>query len=230
MNTIILVGNIENIEKKHTSNGTAMLLLNISGQTVRADGTGKWFQNATLMGAKAEKFAGGQGDRVLVIGSLESNEWNDKETGEKRSILRTRATDVTIVAHNTPFRNEVTLYGGATRDPELRYTPSGSPVVSGSIGVSESWKDKDGNWKDKSHYVRFQAWEQLAEQMTEAGITKGTRILLSGSMKSGSYEKDGKKRSTNELVVSSYAVAAAASPQPYPAVETSNIPTADLPF
>jgi single-strand DNA-binding protein len=89
---------------------------------------------------------------------------------------------------------QVTIIGRLTKDPDLRFTPSGDAVASFSVAVNE--RIKDGNeWKDgEPSYYEVKAWRKLAEQTAET-LTKGNRVVVTGKMKIDKYEaKDGTTR------------------------------------
>ena len=59
--------------------------------------------------------------------------------------------------------NKVILIGNLGKDPELKYTPSGLPVAKFSLATNERYKDKDGNWQDRTEWHNIVAWQRLAE-------------------------------------------------------------------
>jgi single-strand DNA-binding protein len=91
---------------------------------------------------------------------------------------------------------QVTIIGNLTKDPELRFTPSGDAVAAMGVAVNE--RIKDGNeWKDgEPSFYEVKAWRRLAEDAAES-LRKGTRVVVSGKMKIETYTtKDGEKRSS----------------------------------
>jgi single-strand DNA-binding protein len=89
---------------------------------------------------------------------------------------------------------QVTIIGRLTKDPELRFTPSGDAVASFSVAVNE--RIKDGNeWKDgEPSFYEVKAWRKLGEQTAET-LSKGNRVVVTGKMKIEKYEaKDGTTR------------------------------------
>ena len=97
--------------------------------------------------------------------------------------------------------NQVTLLGNLTRDPELRYTPSGIAVVGFSIATNRSYKDKEsGEYKEVADYHNIVFWDKAAEIITQY-LTKGKKVLVQGRLQTRSWEaKDGTKRYTTEVV------------------------------
>lgn len=97
--------------------------------------------------------------------------------------------------------NKVILVGNVGRDPELRYTQGGQPVASFSIATNERFKDKDGNWKDRTEWHRIVAWGRLAEICGEY-LRKGSQVYVEGRIQTRDWEdKEGNKRQTTEIVI-----------------------------
>jgi single-strand DNA-binding protein len=97
--------------------------------------------------------------------------------------------------------NKVILVGNVGRDPELRYTQGGQPVASFSIATNERFKDKDGNWKDRTEWHRIVAWARLAEVCGEY-LRKGSQVYVEGRIQTRDWEdKEGNKRTTTEIVI-----------------------------
>lgn len=93
-----------------------------------------------------------------------------------------------------PFFNaSVTLVGNATRDPELRFTPSGKSVVDLGIAVNYSRKVGD-KYEDDPSYFDLVIWGELGEHVVES-IAKGTRVIVVGSPKQQRWETDDGNRS-----------------------------------
>jgi len=96
--------------------------------------------------------------------------------------------------------NKVILVGNLGKDPELRYTPSGVAVATFSLATSERYKDKNGEWVDKTEWHNIVAWRQLAE-ICGKYLHKGKQIYLEGKLQTRSYDdRDGNKRYTTEIV------------------------------
>jgi single-strand DNA-binding protein len=96
--------------------------------------------------------------------------------------------------------NKVILVGNVGRDPELRYTQSGQPVASFSVATNERFKDKDGNWKDRTEWHRIVAWARLAEICGEY-LKKGSPVYIEGRIQTRDWEdKEGNKRQTTEII------------------------------
>lgn len=97
----------------------------------------------------------------------------------------------------------ITLIGNLVGDPELRFTPSGSAVANFTVASTPRTFDRNSNeWKDgETLYLRCSAWKELGENTAES-LTKGMRVIVTGRLKSRSYEtKEGEKRTVIELEV-----------------------------
>lgn len=97
----------------------------------------------------------------------------------------------------------ITVIGNLTNDPELRFTPSGSAVANFTIASTPRTFDRQSNeWKDgETLFLRASVWREAAENVAES-LTKGTRVIVTGRLKSRSYETaEGEKRTVIELEV-----------------------------
>ncbi len=96
--------------------------------------------------------------------------------------------------------NKVILIGRLGADPELRYTADNAPVATFNMATSESWKDKSGNWQERTEWHRVVLWRDLANRAAEQ-IKKGNLVYVEGSIRSREYEgRDGIKRKVSEIV------------------------------
>lgn len=97
--------------------------------------------------------------------------------------------------------NNVTVIGNATRDPELRFTPSGQAVATFGVAVNRRWQNRQTNeWEEAVSFFDVTAWQQLAENVGES-VQKGTRLVVSGRLDQRTWEtQDGEKRSKIEIV------------------------------
>ena len=98
-----------------------------------------------------------------------------------------------------PTLNKVLITGYATRDPELRYTPSGTAVANFGIGSTRRYRDQSGEWKDDTAFINIVAWQRWAE-MARDSIHKGSPVLVEGRLQSRSWEaEDGRRRTVVEI-------------------------------
>lgn len=98
---------------------------------------------------------------------------------------------------------QITLVGNLVDDPELRFTPSGAAVAKFRLASTPRYRDNaSGEWKDgESLFLTCNVWRQAAENVAES-LTKGTRVIVQGRLKSRTYEtKEGEKRTVFEVEV-----------------------------
>ncbi|RKY42364.1 MAG: single-stranded DNA-binding protein [Candidatus Makaraimicrobium thalassicum] len=96
--------------------------------------------------------------------------------------------------------NKVFLLGNLTRDPELRYVPSGTAVANFTVAVNRVYKDNAGEKKEDVSFIRVVVWGKMAEVCGEY-LTKGRSVLVEGRLKSRAWEgQDGQKRSALDVV------------------------------
>jgi len=94
--------------------------------------------------------------------------------------------------------NRVLLIGNLTKDPELRYTPSGAPVANLRLAVNSQYKDQAGNRKEETCFVTVVTWGRQAETCQQY-LKKGRAVFVEGRLISRSWEAEGKTRSTMEV-------------------------------
>ena len=97
--------------------------------------------------------------------------------------------------------NSITISGNITRDPEMRYTPSGVSKVTFGVAVNRSWRNQQTQeWDEQTSFFNVVAWRQLAENVG-ASLSKGSRVVVSGRLEQRSWETEqGEKRSIVEIV------------------------------
>ena len=97
--------------------------------------------------------------------------------------------------------NKVILIGNLGRDPEVRYSPSGSAVANVTLATSESWKDKNsGEKQEKTEWHRVVFFGRLAEIAGEY-LKKGSQVFVEGRLQTRKWQdKEGKDRYTTEIV------------------------------
>jgi single-strand DNA-binding protein len=97
--------------------------------------------------------------------------------------------------------NKVFLIGNLTRDPQLRYTPSGSAVADLGLAVNRKYKAQDGTLKEDVCYVNLTAWGRTAENAAEY-LSKGRPVFVEGRLKFDQWEsKEGEKRNKLSVVI-----------------------------
>jgi single-strand DNA-binding protein len=96
--------------------------------------------------------------------------------------------------------NRVILMGNLTRDPELRYIPSGTAVTEIGLAVNDRRKNAAGEWVEETTFVDVTLWSRTAEIASEY-LTKGSSVLIEGRLKLDTWEaNDGQKRSKLRVV------------------------------
>jgi single-strand DNA-binding protein len=95
--------------------------------------------------------------------------------------------------------NKVILVGNLGKDPELRYTASGTAVAKFSLATSESFTDKSGQKQERTEWHRITAWGKLAEICGQY-LAKGKMVYIEGKIRSDTWEQDGVKRYSYEIV------------------------------
>ena len=96
--------------------------------------------------------------------------------------------------------NKVLLIGNLTRDPELRYIPSGSAVATFTIGVNRVYTTPAGEKKEQASFIRIVVWGRRAEVCGEY-LSKGSPVFVEGRLQSRDWQtQDGQKRNTVEVV------------------------------
>ncbi|MDO8657770.1 MAG: single-stranded DNA-binding protein [Candidatus Levybacteria bacterium] len=97
--------------------------------------------------------------------------------------------------------NRVQLIGNLTRDPELRYTPSGRAVCSFGVATNRSWTTDAGEKKEEVDFHRIVAWSKLAEICSQF-LVKGRKVYVEGRLSTRSWTgQDGTQKSTTEIVI-----------------------------
>ncbi len=95
--------------------------------------------------------------------------------------------------------NKITLVGNLGRDPELRYTPQGTPVCSFTMATNEKRKDKAGEMQDVTTWFRVTLWGRQAETASQY-LTKGRPVYIEGRLRTEEWtDRDGKSRYTLEV-------------------------------
>jgi single-strand DNA-binding protein len=98
--------------------------------------------------------------------------------------------------------NKVILIGNLGKDPEVKFTPQGTPVAKFSLATNERFKDKDGNWQDRTEWHNITAWARTAEIIGEY-VKKGSKVYIEGSLRTHSWDDktSGQKKYMTEIVV-----------------------------
>lgn len=96
--------------------------------------------------------------------------------------------------------NKVMIIGNLGRDPELRYTPNGTPVASFSVAVDRQWTTSSGERREATEWFNVVAWRELAEICNQM-LSKGRLVYVEGSLQTRSWEgAEGQRHYRVELV------------------------------
>jgi single-strand DNA-binding protein len=97
--------------------------------------------------------------------------------------------------------NKVILVGNLGKDPEVKYTPNGTAVAKFSVATNERFKDKSGEWQDRTEWHNIVAWQRLAEIVGEY-IKKGSKVYIEGRLQTSSWEdkQSGEKKYRTEII------------------------------
>ena len=98
--------------------------------------------------------------------------------------------------------NKVQLIGNLTRDPELRYTPQGTPVCTFGLATNRSWTSGEGGERnEETEFHRLVAWSKLAEICGQL-LKKGRKVYVEGRLQTREWTgQDGQKRNVTEIVM-----------------------------
>jgi len=146
--------------------------------------------------------------------------------------------------------NKVILIGNLGKDPEVKVTPSGTPVAKFSLATNERYKDKAGQWQDRTEWHNLVAWQRTAEIIGEY-VKKGSKIYVEGRLQTSSWDDKttGEKKYRTEIIVNDLVLLSGrgdgegasrsasgggsfdqrAEPEPAPA-HTGGITDEDIPF
>jgi single-strand DNA-binding protein len=95
--------------------------------------------------------------------------------------------------------NKIIVVGNLGRDPELRYTPQGTPVCNFSVATNEKWKDTSGDLKERTTWFRVAAWGRRAEVANQF-LKKGSQVYLEGRLEVREYtDRDGVLRTSLDV-------------------------------
>lgn len=97
--------------------------------------------------------------------------------------------------------NKVMLIGNLVRDPEMRYTPSGTAVATFSVATNRDWVDANGQKQEDAEFVRCVAWSKLAEICSQI-LSKGRKVYVEGRLQTRKWQgQDGQDKYMTEVVV-----------------------------
>jgi single-strand DNA-binding protein len=84
--------------------------------------------------------------------------------------------------------NTIVLVGNITRDPELRFTPSGQPTTTFGLAVNRRWQNRQTQeWEEATSFFDIVCWRELAENASES-LRRGSRVIVTGRLEQRSWE------------------------------------------
>jgi single-strand DNA-binding protein len=97
--------------------------------------------------------------------------------------------------------NKVILLGNVGKDPEVKYAPNGVAIAKFSLATNERFKDKSGEWQDRTEWHNVLAWQRLAEIVGEY-VHRGDKLYIEGKLQTSSWEdrQSGEKKFRTEIV------------------------------
>lgn len=243
LNRVHIIGyQTQPVEVRQTPGGTSVTDLNIvvpytftteNGERL----SGKGFHTVTLWGPMAD--VAGQyvrpGAHVFISGRLQTDSWEDEQSGEKRSKTKIVALDMILLdpkdgqrpapsgaVHITNSVNRADLVGNVTRDPEMRTTTNGQSVLTLGVATNERWKDRaSGEERERTEFHNVVVWGDLAREVAQF-VKKGHRVFVSGRVQTRSWETpQGSKRTTTEIIAEQCLLLGISNPVAHEAVESS---------
>lgn len=96
--------------------------------------------------------------------------------------------------------NSVTVVGNLTREPELRYTPSGAAVTKFGLAVNRSYNNRNGDRVEQTDFFDVTAWRELGENVAES-LSVGSRVIVTGRLQQDRWENDGGEKRSKIFIV-----------------------------
>jgi len=243
LNRVHIIGyQTQPVEVRQTPGGASVTDLNLvvpyafksdSGEMLK----GKGFHTVTLWGPMAD--VAGQyvkpGSQLFIAGRLQTDSWEDEQSGEKRSKTKVVGMDMILLdpkdgqmsaPEGAPnvcnVVNNAEVIGNVTRDPEMRTTTNGQQVLTLGVATNERWKDKStGEDRDRSEFHNIVIWGDLAAEVART-IHKGNRVYVSGRVQTRSWEtQNGSKRTTTEIISENICLLGISSPEVKDSVSAS---------
>jgi single-strand DNA-binding protein len=154
------------------------------------------------------------GSQLYVSGRLQTDSWDDTQSGEKRSKTKVVALDMImldpkdgqIAAPGNASAllnclNRAEAIGNVTKDPEMRTTTGGQSVLTIGVATNERWRDKaSGENKERTEFHNVVIWGDLAQTVAQ-NVKKGQRVFVAGRVQTRTWETQaGQKRYTTEII------------------------------
>ncbi len=101
--------------------------------------------------------------------------------------------------------NKVFLIGRLGKDPVVKHFQNGGAIAEFSLATTESYKDKDGNWKEITDWHNVKINNKFAVERAEKNLKKGSQVFVEGKIRTREYDdKDGVKRRVTEIIVETF--------------------------
>lgn len=100
--------------------------------------------------------------------------------------------------------NKVTLIGNLGKDPEIRNMQTGDKVANLTVATTESWKDKNGERKEKTEWHNVVCFNQGTVKFIEGYAYKGAKVYVEGQLETRTWEQNGEKKYKTEIVIKPY--------------------------
>ncbi len=125
----------------------------------------------------------------------------------------------------------VTLIGNLGADPESKHGSNGTHIVNFTLATTKKWKDQSGEMNEKTSWHRVTCFNKQADVALEY-LKKGSKVFIVGTIDYGSYEKDGQKVYTTNILVNEFKFldSKPATQEQKPAQQQQNYTSSDIPF
>lgn len=121
--------------------------------------------------------------------------------------------------------NKVQIFGNLGADPELRMLPGGNAVLKMRVATNESWLDKEKNRQERTEWHRVTVFGKRAEGLAKF-VRKGMKVFIEGRNQTSTYEKEGQKHYSTEIIAEQVHVLG----NPRTSADAAQTATADAPF
>lgn len=206
MNKFLIIAALTKNPETRTAGDTPVINLNLSGERRITDKDGKarnlrFFTQAEGLGKTAEMLIERgyqQGDVLLVEGSGDYTQWDDKDSGEKRSNVKLKITGAVRKLSGIPThtdaggnvyalggKNCLTLIGNLAADVDVRKTQAGDSFTTIRLAVNEKFTRRDGSKSEKVHWFSVELWREHADML--AGMKKGQSVYVEGALVDDTY-------------------------------------------
>lgn len=126
--------------------------------------------------------------------------------------------------------NKVMIIGRLSREPEMRYTPSGRPVTTFNVATTRTWNSSDGERHTETEWFNIVAWGSLAE-ICNQHLSKNKQVYIEGRLQNRTWEdSNGNKRSSTEIVANEMIILGDRRENTTPEIESDSQPEEEFPL